>query len=172
MLCVHQNYQHGGALQPYPGREREAPWDAGDQVLRDMYEDNRHVILADARIDRGRKVVYNLPTFNIRTGLHEISDKLQEIFDDQQGAFKVAMSLGMILRNTETGECCYFAPSTNETVFPTLSLISKRHYLALYENKFRQLDLIEHMHRLRPNSKWRPFLLTNIRFDVFPQIFH
>ena len=55
------------------------------------------------------------------------------------------MSLGMILRNTETGEYRYFAPSTNETVFPTLFLISNRHYLTLYENKIRQLDLIEHM---------------------------
>ena len=90
-LCFHQNYQHGGALQPYPWREGEAPWDAGDQALRDMYEDNRRVILADARIDSGRKVVY-LPTVNIRRGLHEINNKLQEIFDDQQETFKVAMS--------------------------------------------------------------------------------
>ena len=58
--------------------EGEAPWDAGDQALRDMYEDNRRVILADTRIDRGRKVVYNLPTVNIRTGLHEINDKLDQ----------------------------------------------------------------------------------------------
>ena len=28
------------------------------------------------RIDRGREVVYNLPTVNIRTGLHEISENL------------------------------------------------------------------------------------------------
>ena len=38
----------------------EAHWDEGDQALR--------IILADTRIDRGRKVVYNLPTINIRTG--------------------------------------------------------------------------------------------------------
>ena len=131
----------------------EAHWDEGDQALRNMYEDNRCVILADARIDRGRKVVYNLPTINIRTGLHEINNKLQEIFDDQQGSFKVAMSLGMILRNAETGQYRYFAPSTNETVFPTLSLISNKRYLTLYENKIRQLDPIEHVHQLRPNSK-------------------
>ena len=31
------------------------------------------LFLADARIDRGRKVVYNLPTVNIRTGLHKIT---------------------------------------------------------------------------------------------------
>ena len=40
MLCVHQNYQ------PYPRRDREAPWDAGDQTLRDMYEDNRIMIFS------------------------------------------------------------------------------------------------------------------------------
>ena len=99
-----KKYQHGGVLQPYPWSEEKAPWDAGDQALSDMYEDNRCVILADARIDRRRKVVYNLPILNIRTGLHEISDKLQVTFDNQQGPFKVVMSVGMILRNAETGE--------------------------------------------------------------------
>ena len=63
------------------------------------------------------------------------------------------------------------SPTTNETVFPALFTISNQHYLRLYENKFRQLDLIEHMHQLRSNSKWCPFLLTNIRFNGFPTDF-
>ena len=65
-------------------------------------------------------MVYNLPTVNIRIGLHEINDKLAEIFNGQKRAFKLAMSLGMTLRNAETGEYHYFTPSTNETVFPNL----------------------------------------------------
>ena len=50
ILCVHQNYQHRGPLQLYPWREGEAPWDAGDSALIDMYEHNRHVILANVRM--------------------------------------------------------------------------------------------------------------------------
>ena len=63
-------------------------------------------------------MVYNLPRVNVSTGLYEINDKLAEIFDVQQGAYKVAMFLGMILRNADMGEYRYFTPSTNENVFP------------------------------------------------------
>ena len=31
----------------------------------------------------------------------------------------------------------------------------------------QELDLTKHMHQMRPTSKWHPFLLTNIRLDVF-----
>ena len=109
-LHVHQNMQHGGALQNRPWRQEahldEPPW--GDPVrddpLRQIYEGNQNVILADGKIDRGRKVVYNLPTNNLRDGVDEIWWKLDEIFTDQNGAFKINLSLGLILRNMETGE--------------------------------------------------------------------
>ena len=47
-----------------------------------MHENNRCVILADAIIDR---MVCNLLAVKIKTGLHEIIDKLVQIFDYQQG---------------------------------------------------------------------------------------
>ena len=71
-LHLHQNTQHGGALQNRPWRQEahldEPPW--GDPVrddpLRQIYEGNQNAILADAKIDKGRKVIYNLPTNILR----------------------------------------------------------------------------------------------------------
>ena len=40
-------------------------------------------------------------------------------FTDQNGAFKINLSLGLILRNMETGEYRYFAPHVNNC-FPHL----------------------------------------------------
>ena len=77
-LHVHKNMQHGGALQNRPWRQEahldEPPW--GDPVrddpLRQIYEGNQNVTLANAKIDKGRKVIYNLPTNNLRDGVDKI----------------------------------------------------------------------------------------------------
>ena len=118
-LHVHQSTQHGGDLQNRPWRHLdEPPW--GDPVrdvsLRQIYEGNQNVILADAKIGKGRKVIYNLPTNNLRDGVDEIWWKLDEIFTDQNSAFKINLSLGLTLRNMEIGEYRYFAPHVNDSL--------------------------------------------------------
>ena len=138
---MHQNMQHGGALQDRPWRQEahldEPPWGepVRDVPLRQIYEGNQNVILADAKIDKGRKVIYNLPTNNLRDGVDEIWWKLDEIFTDQNGAFKINLSLGLILRNMETGEYRYFAPHVNDSLFPSPFLIGSRKYLRIFQNK-------------------------------------
>ena len=171
-LHMHQNTQHAGALQNRPWHQEahldKPPW--GDPVrddpLRQIYEGNQNVMLADAKIDKGRKVIYNLPTNNLTDGVDEIWWKLDEIFTDQNGAFKINLSLGLILRNMETGEYRYFAPHVNDSLFPSLFLIGSRKYLSIFQNKIRRLHPLEHVNNLRPNSKWRPFMIMNVRFDV------
>ena len=176
-LHVHQNMQHGGALPNRPWRQEahldEPPWGdpVRDEPLRQIYEGNQNVILADAKIDKGRKVIYNLPTNNLRDGVDEILWKLDEIFMDQNGAFKLNLSLGLILRNMETGEYRYFAPHVNDSLFPSPFLIGSRKYLRIFQNKIRRSDPLEYVNNLRPNSKWRPFMITNVRFDVTPTNF-
>ena len=142
-----------------------------DDPLRQIYEGNQNVILADAKLNKGRKVIYNLPTNNLRDGVDEIWWKLDEIFTDQNSAFKINLSLGLILRNMETGEYRYFAPHVNESLFLSPFLIGSRKYLRIFQNKIRRLDPLEYVNNLRPNSKWRPFMITNVRFDVTPTNF-
>ena len=80
-------------------------------------------------------MIYNLPTNNLRDGVDEIWWKLDEIFTDQNGAFKINLSLGLILRNMETGEYRYFAPHVNDSLFPSPILIGSRKYLRIFQNK-------------------------------------
>ena len=134
--------------------------------MRQIYEGNQNVILADAKIDKGRKVIYNLHTNNLRDGFDEIWWKLDEIFTDQNDAFKFNLSLELILRKMETGKYRYFAPHVNDSLFPSPFLIGSRKYLRIFQNKIPLLDPLEYVNNLRPNSKWRPFMITNVRFDV------
>ena len=71
----------------------------------------------------------------------------------------------------ETGEYRYFAPHVNDSLFPSPFLIGSRKYLRIFQNKIRRLDPLEYVNNLRPNSKWRPFMITNVRFDVTPTNF-
>ena len=64
-----------------------------------------------------------------------------------------------------------FAPHVNDSLFPSPFLIGSRKYLRIFQNKIRRLDPLEYMNNLRPNSKWRPFMVTNVRFDVTPTNF-
>ena len=71
----------------------------------------------------------------------------------------------------KTGQYRYFAPHVNDSLFPSPFLIRSRKYLRIFQNKIHHLDPLEYVNNLRPNSKWRPFMITNVRFDVTPTNF-
>ena len=43
--------------------------------------------------------------------------------------------------------------------------------MRIFQNKIRRLDPLEYVNNLRLNSKWRPFMITNVRFDITPTNF-
>ncbi|KAI8484950.1 hypothetical protein Bbelb_373570 [Branchiostoma belcheri] len=66
---------------------------------------------------RGRKVQ---DEYNFRlnsTSVDELSSKVWAVFRDQKTAFKLSMSFGFILRNTETGEFRYYYACRNNHCF-------------------------------------------------------
>ena len=89
----------------------------------------------------------------------------------KQRAFKLNISLGFILRNIETGEYRYFAPNMNQTMWTLPHLISSRQSLNMVENRLRDMNVLEHLQASKPNSQWKPFLVTNVVFDVTPTQF-
>ena len=113
----------------------------------------------------------NVTTDDMREGPERLIDQMENIYSDQEETFKVNVSLGFILRHIETGEYRYFAPNQNETLFPLPSLISSRRSLKLFENKLRSVNLMEHLKKARPNSQWKPYLITNLLFEVTPTNF-
>ena len=117
-LHYHRNLQHGGGLQ-------QALWtDIGDTALREVIEGNNSIILAPEIVDRGRPILYNVPTDGLREGLDTMIERIRDIYEQQTMAFKLNISLGFILRKIETGEYRYFAPNTNQTMWALPHLIS------------------------------------------------
>ncbi|KAI8484923.1 hypothetical protein Bbelb_373300 [Branchiostoma belcheri] len=100
---------------------------------------------------RGRKVQ---DEYNFRlnsTSVDELSSKVWAVFRDQKTAFKLSMSFGFILRNTETGELRYYYACRNNHCF-----LEKP---ALVENE-------ECARQQRPDSKWIVEAVPNVTFFV------
>ena len=167
LLHYHRNHQHGG------GGLQQAPWSDAlwDPALKEVIEGNSSIILAPERVDRGRHMLYNIPTDGLREGMDMIIDRMRNIYDQHTTAFKVNVYIGFILRHVETEEYRYFAPNRNQPMWNLPYLVSNRQSLTILENRLREMNVLEYLQTSKPNSQWKPFLVTNFVFDVTPTKF-
>ena len=168
--------QMGGRdeLQVPPWGNRVAPWenDQGDTVdheLKRTYETHTSVIL-DTHLESQMQSIFNFPVDNALS-IDQLMNQVNEIYDRQNRAFKLNLIFGLILKNTETDAFRYFKPYTNEYVFEKPIYVSKRKDLKKIRSRFQQLNITTYMLRQRPDTKWKPFLLTNVRYWINPTHF-
>ena len=102
------------------------------------YSINRQYILA-ADEDSDLKKVYNFPTNNLHRGLNKIR-QLTQVYNDQQNAFRVNFSFGMILQNTETGEYGYFVSYFNTKILNFPFTLSNRNSIRFLKYKLARLN--------------------------------
>lgn len=157
-----------GLLQPRPWGNGSPPWGEGDRIdeqLKEVYETNASLILR--RHQEGNVYsVYNFPIDNHFT-VSEIMQAGNEIYDRQQKAFRLNLEFGLILKNTETGEYRYFKPYHNQEIFEHPIYVSRRIHLKRLQHRMQQLNITDYILRQRPNSKWKPFLITNVRIVTY-----
>ena len=77
-----------------------------------------------------------------------------------------ATLLALILVNTETGEYRYFIPFSNETLFPHPIYISRHLDLTKLQKRLERFNVVELILQQRPNTKWKPVLVTNVHFNL------
>ena len=151
-------------LQEVPWTQGNDPFE-GDEALQNVYEANSPIILAQHR--PGPVMTdYNYPIGNDVT-LRDLMAMAGIIYQDQQHSFKVNMSVGVILKHKETGEYRYFKPMYSSPVFDEPILVSKLADLQRLQNKINEIDLMQELLRQRPDTKWNPHLLCNVKFHIF-----
>ena len=76
----------------------------------------------------------------------------------------------MILRNSETGEFRYWIPYKNSFLFESPHTVSRRENLTLtlLVLKLQNMDVRAYADRLRPDSKWKVYRITNQVYSVYP----
>lgn len=93
--------------------------------------------------------------------------QIESIYDLRQSAFKINISLGLILQNVETGVFRFFVPYHNESIFLFPQLISNRNDIDKIRKKLAALDILNYFQKQRPSTKWKPVMITNVLYQVY-----
>ena len=168
-LYLHGRRQHfnqyGGALQPRPwGRHEVTPLD-GNNALREVYDANAPLILENHNQGPLRSV-YNFPLTN-DVNLNQLMGFAEDIYRQQDRAFRLNAVFGMILQNRETGRYRYFIPYNNNGIFERPLYISRRVDLQRFRRELERKDIMTELLRNRPDTKWIPVLVTNVHFVIY-----
>ena len=172
-LYHHRVTQHGGAEVNALQQEVELvnpPWlneqEVIDESLQRVYDNNRLHILAPHTEGEGVRN-YNFPTDDLSRGVDEIMNRIENIYQTENNSFKLNLNLGFIMRNRETGEYRYFIPYANSYLLHSPHTITDRASLRRLRQKLEDLNPVEYIMTHRPDSRWEPVFITNLKLDIF-----
>ncbi|KAK3725754.1 hypothetical protein QZH41_001058 [Actinostola sp. cb2023] len=98
---------------------------------------------------------------------HVFQQILFQILADQSTVFRLNLSFGFVLRNTETGNLQYYhASANNNRVFDQPFLMNNANDLQQIIDAIHNLDITEWVKQQRPNSKWIVDVVANVCFYV------
>lgn len=135
------------------------------EKYKDIYE--RHFKTIRTRFTQGRiKTVYHFLMTQpyTRTWMKRVLGiiRLNHVHD-----FKLNVSFGYILENTQTAELRFFHPSDNNTaIFDTPRLLRGQDYSEILEDLDKE-DLVARVQAQRPSSAWRVAKIVCIRIDLY-----
>ncbi|KAL5019000.1 hypothetical protein ScPMuIL_004722, partial [Solemya velum] len=155
--------QRGEGLQSTPFG-RDETWQH-DKKLKAVYEANAPLILENHR-EGPIESIYNVPVAN-DISLERLMSELENVYHRRRQAFRINVSLGVILRNAETGEYRYFRPHDNDTLFDQPIVVTRRSDLVKLRERLSEIDFTTYFIRNRPSTAWKPYLFTNIRISVY-----
>ena len=94
----------------------------------------------------------------------DMTQQLAEIFYLHDESFKLNISFGFIMTNIETGKHQYFYPARNQTLLSQPCRISQYSDIITLIQKLKDMDILEHVHQQRPNTKWKLTHITNVSY--------
>ena len=71
------------------------------------------------------------------------------------------------MRYGETGEYRYFIPYANSYLLHSPHTITDRASLRTLQRKLEDLNPVEYIMNHRPDSRWEPVFITNLRLAIF-----
>ena len=99
--------------------------------------------------------------------LTDLKEIIKKIFKEQTAAFKLNLAFRFILKNSETGEVCYYYPSQNGFVFQEPLLIANQEDLENLLQKVADTDWLEYIRKQKPNSKWLVSLTCSVGIYIY-----
>ncbi|KAL4239627.1 hypothetical protein ACF0H5_000436 [Mactra antiquata] len=170
----HQSEEKIKHFQPTPWNDELPPWEREDGTINDelklTYEKHKHLILMQRQTTLTNEIRFNFPTTN-NISPDNLIRQIEEIYDTLDHAFKVNISFGTTLVNIETNRYRYFAPFFNNSVFDLPLTISDRQGIEHFADEIRRLDILGYVMQQRPDTKFKPIMITNVLFTVYQTAF-
>ncbi len=136
-----------------------------DASLREEYRNNWSAIRTAHRTQQKVQDVYNFRLEDI--DVRSIYDQLQAMFRQQTSRFKVNVSYGFILRNSETRVLRYYHSSPNQgRLLDIPHLITNQEDFNDFLEGIGQEDVLEWARQQRPDTKWVVMMVTNLTVFV------
>lgn len=146
-----------------------APWikDNGDidLKLKETYEMNL-LLIKESQDKKVLSAYYNFPISN-DFPIDELMVFVNKIYNLQTKTFRLNLVFGYILWNHETKNYRYFKPYNNTEIFDFPLYISKRRDLNKFEEKLQEIDICSYVMKDSPNTKWKFFAVTNVKFFLY-----
>ena len=151
-------------MQPEPNMLPQGE-DEFNTGLREEYTNHWSAIRTTHRTHQRVQDIFNfrLEDIDLRTAY----DKLQAMFNQQKSRFKINVSFGYVLRNSETGVFRYYHSSHNQgRMLDAPQLITSQEDFNQFLNTIAHEDILEWARQQRPDTKWVVAMVTNMTVFV------
>lgn len=157
-----------GDLQESPYAADENPFQGfpDEERVNQLYKDSSVYILQPNDTSQEAVMVFNYPIRGHVTQ-SQLAQQMRKIYTHANKAYKLELSAGVILRNSETGALRYFKPEANAYVLENpLPVVDKTSMEAgiRYINSLNIDDLIR---SFRPDTKWVVQFITNLEWHAW-----
>lgn len=113
--------------------------------------------------------MYNFPLDN-DVSIDQLMRYAEDIYHEEQRAFRLNLVFSTILQHRETGEYRFFVPYNNNGIFVRPLYVSRRIDLERLRLRLRHKDILIDLLRNRPDTKWIPVLVTNGHYTIYSTV--
>ena len=174
-LHTHRVREH--RLQVGGANMQDAPFEEGDDPFADfpdaeeiseLYNDSEVYILEPHNTEDNVFKSFNFP-LNGKVTPSDVDKQMREIYqsDGVDQSYKLNISPGFIMRNTENGSLRYFKPSGNAYLMEHPLDIDSRETMEAGIRYLQALDLDEMIRSARPNTKYQVLYITQLTYHVW-----
>ena len=147
----------------------EVPWldENGrvDEQLKAIYQRYDHIINRTHRIGNFMNE-YNYRLSDEST-YEDLDNHVREVYKSMDNSFRINLSFGFILKSIEDGMYRYFYPHNNDGVLDAPFSITNGDDVLKFIQRLRNIDILKHLFNQRPNTKWKVYKVTNVRYCIF-----
>ena len=136
-----------------------------DQTLQDLYRQNAHEIYIE-HYQGAVHAEYNVPTTNGTITYQQIRNHLEQILRSESQAFKINMAFGLVLRDIVSSEFTFFHPIESDGVMERPILITNQRDIDKFMEMLKNLNILEHLTKQRPNTRKVFHSVTNVMFYI------